>query len=257
MIHEGVPQGSVISPILFNFFVSDCPSDIQLLTSYADYFTAASSDSSVPAAAARISNYLSEVHDWATSKDLAIAPAKSQATLFTSDTHQSRTNPEVSINLAPIDLTRTPKILGVTFDPHFTFTPHVASVVARANERLKIMKALSGTNWGHQMETQLVTFKSLIRSLITYACPVWFPNLSKANITELQTIQNKALRFATGTQQMAHLDHLHSETKVLPVKNHLSMLCSQFLASALRPHHPSHQTINSHTGPRAKKHTLK
>jgi hypothetical protein len=174
-------------------------------------------------------------HDWATRK-----AAKSQATLFTSDTHQSRTNPEVSINLSPIDL---------TFDPHFTFTPHVASVISRANERLKIMKAHSGTSWGHQMETQLVTFKSLIRSLITYACPVWFPNLSKANITDLQTVQNKALRIATGAHQMAHIDHLHSEAKVLPVNNHLTMLCTQFLASALRPYHPSHQIVNSYAGP--------
>jgi hypothetical protein len=119
------------------------------------------------------------------------------------------------------------------------------------------MKALSGTSWGHQKETQVITFKSLIRSIISYACPVWFPNLAQEHINSLQVVQNKALRIATGAHLMSKRDHLHSETSVLPVGEHLSMLCSQFLASTLRPDHPSHETVNTPPGPRKQKFTLK
>ena len=51
------------------------------------------------------------------------------------------------------------------------------------------------------------------------------------------------------------VSHLHSETETLPVADSLSLLCSQFLAIYLRPHHPSHPDVR-HSGPRSMKQTL-
>ena len=57
---------------------------------------------------------------------------------------------------------------------------------------------------------------------------------------------------------MADQHHLHAETKTYPVKEHLDLLCKQFLVSALRPAHPSHRCVTSDSGPRAGRrvHTL-
>ena len=55
---------------------------------------------------------------------------------------------------------------------------------------------------------------------------------------------------------MASTDHLHQEASVLPVRAHQSVLCSQFLLSALRPNHPSHQTVTADSGPHNIRHTL-
>ena len=41
IIHSGVPQGSVISPCIFSFFISDCPTTPQMIASYADGVTIA------------------------------------------------------------------------------------------------------------------------------------------------------------------------------------------------------------------------
>ena len=111
-------------------------------------------------------------------------------------------------------------------------------------------------SWGASKETLLVTFKSLIRSLFTYASPIWFPNASPSSISKLQSLQNSALRTATGCVKMASSDHLHAESLVLPVHNHLSLLSSQFLARTLVPSHPSHLITTSSSGPRQIKHTL-
>ena len=62
-------------------------------------------------------------------RQLAIASQKSSMTLFTSDTHHSRVNPQVSIGDAVALLNRTPKILGVMTDTHFTFYPHAHDCV--------------------------------------------------------------------------------------------------------------------------------
>ena len=57
----GVPQGLVISPVIFNFFVSDHPNTADLRTSYADDFTAAAAPISVPESARRLTGHVADV----------------------------------------------------------------------------------------------------------------------------------------------------------------------------------------------------
>ena len=188
--------------------------------------------------------------EWADERGLIISAPKSTVTLFTSDTRQSHTHPQVSLPDSILPLERHPRILRVTFDPHFTFIPHVSSLISRVFPRLNLLRALTGTDWGQQKETLLTTFISLIRSLFTYDAPIWFPNTSQSNIQKLQTLQNAALRTMTGCVRMSDIGHLHTEAQVLPVNSHLSLLCSQFLARTLIPSHPSHHITTSPSGPR-------
>jgi hypothetical protein len=94
IIHSGVPQGSVLSPSLFNFFVSDFPF-LTLSDSFADdfYVGESSSDSSVLTAA--LNKDMHQIKVWANKKELKIAPEKSSITLFTPDPHQANHHPLV------------------------------------------------------------------------------------------------------------------------------------------------------------------
>jgi len=158
-VRAGVPQGSVISPVIFNFYVADYPHSAPLVTSYADDFSAAASAVSPAAAAALLSAHASDVARWANEKGLTVSIPKSHATLLTPDTHQSRLDPGVRWGADPLSHVRTPTILGVTFDPHLTFASHTAQVAERAGSRLKILRALAGTSWGQDKETLLTTYK--------------------------------------------------------------------------------------------------
>ena len=142
----------------------------------------------------------------------------------------------------------------MVFDPHFGFGKQVEYVAERASSRLRLLKALTGTGWGQQKETLLVTYKALIRSIMSYAAPVWYPNVS--NVNRLQIIQNCALRVATGCHGATAAEHLHMECKMLPVAESLSLSCRQFLARALVPSHPSHSVVTSDSGPRNMERTL-
>ena len=96
----------------------------------------------------------------------------------------------------------------------------------------------------------------MIKPVINYCAPVWFPNASGTAIRALQTVQNAALRIATGSLLMASEDHLHQEACMLKVGDSLGLLCAQFLASSLRPGHPSHNTVTSASGQRQIRSTL-
>ena len=128
------------------------------------------------------------------------------------------------------------------------------NIAERVSSRLRILKALMGAGWGQQKETILVTFKAKIRSMMTYAAPVWFPNAR--NIRRLQVIQNSALKVVTGCHAAASSEHVHVECKMLPVAESLAMSCSQFLAGALVPSHPSYGIVTMDSGPRPMKSTL-
>ena len=62
-------------------------------------------------------------------------------------------------------------MLGVTSDNHFTFTPHIDSILTRTPSIINILKALAGTKCGKQKETILATYKSLTQYLFICATP--------------------------------------------------------------------------------------
>ena len=122
---------------------------------------------------------------------------------------------------------------------------------------MNVLRALSGSSFGHDKECLTATFKSLIRPLLDYAAPIIYPNYSATSIRRLQLVQNRALRLITGCHSLAAIDHLHSESGVLPVEAHLRLLSGQYLTRAMQPGHVSHDVVNLAPGPRRIRETLK
>jgi len=102
----------------------------------------------------------------------------------------------------------------------------------------------------------LITYKALILPVMSYAAPIWFPNASVTNIGRLQRVQNEALRIITGCHKMSNISHLHAECKIMLVREHLRMLCAQFLVNTKRSDHVSHEVVASRPFRRNQRETL-
>ena len=90
-------------------------------------------------------------------------------------------------------------------------------------------------------ETLTLIYRQYIRSVLDYASPAWAPNISQTQQKRLQTTQNTALKIITGCTRTTPTQHIHAETQVLPVKEHLDMRGTQFIASATNnTEHPCH-----------------
>ena len=111
-------------------------------------------------------------------------------------------------------------------------------------------------NWGKQKETLLTTYKAIVRPHLEYGCTIWSPILSESNTQKLQTIQNSALRITTGCTRDTNSQHLHAETKTLPIQNHLKLHASLFREKSLNSSHPCFNLTQADDSKRQMKRTI-
>ena len=246
IVHTGVPQGSGMSPALFSFYLADMPRPTGPVGRIccADDITVWASGVKLPELEHKINDYLTEMSRFLRDNSLLISAPKSTVTLFAPDPGQANTHPEIKMSDAKLPLVRNPELLGVYLDTFFSFNTHCVQVANRVSEGNDVLRALAGTNWGQQKETLLLTYKALGRSIANYAAPVWSTNASDTSLGKIQRTQNEALRIITGSHKMSSIDHLHGETKMLLVEDHLSLLSAQYLVHCLDTENVCH-----HVGP--------
>ena len=180
---------------------------------------------------------------------------KTQTTLFTLDMHEHHTKTTDSKHTSQHNQPQqNPR---VTLDTHYTHL-HVHEVHSclhkstKTSKTLSILQALTAPSWVKQKQTTTDTYKAITRPIVEYAkyglCgiwTIWSPTISQTNTDKLQTIQDKALRIATGCIQDNNTQHLHEENHIIPVKEHLTLHTTQFLHKTREPTHAA-DSANKH-----------
>ena len=242
-MRNGVPQGSVLSPTLFNLYTHDMPtptqSNVKLMT-YADDITITSQHHKHAVAAEQLQIYLNTLHDWFHSNRLKISAHKSSLTLLTPDTREHSVQPQVNIGGEPIPVVNNPTILGLTLDKGYHFHKHMETVTTKAKKRLNVLRAVTKTTFGHSKEDTTLLYKQFIRSKMTDVHTAWHPHMANAHLDAAQRVQNAALQVITGCTKKTPVQHLHDETKVLMFRDHLDMRGTHFYDSTHAPDHPLH-----------------
>ena len=77
-----------------------------------------------------------------------------------------------------------------------------------------------------------MTYKALGRSIANHVAPNWSTNASESNNGTIQCAQKEALRIITGSHKMSSIGHLHRETDMLQVEDHLNFLSVLYLRSS-------------------------
>ena len=131
-----------------------------------------------------------------------------------------------------------PNVL-LTLDQQLTYSTHIHNISIQAHKPLQMIKTLTAIGWGKQKETLMATYKAVMRPAPEYASSIWSLLASSTSINKLQFMQNAALRTAIGCTQDTNI-HLHDETLILPIHEHLQLHSSQYKHKILLPH-PLHK----------------
>ena len=116
-----------------------------------------------------------------------------------------------------------------------------------------MIKTLIVTGWGKQKETLMATYKALMRPSLEYASSIWSHLSPSTSINKLQVVQNAALRTATVCRQDTKIQHLHDETLILPIHEHLHLHASQYKQKTQHPSAPLRKNTTYYNTPKLRK----
>lgn len=190
-INAGVPQGSVLGPILYLIYTADIPlaNDIMIAT-YADDTAILSSNINPSIASKQLQDYLTTLEAWFKKWRIKINENKSTHITFTLCKH---TCPAVEINGMFIPQNNQAKYLGMYLDRRLTWQKHIWTKRKQLQLKLKNMYWLLGNKSTLSLKNKILLYKAILKPIWTYGIQLWGAS-SISNINIFERFQSKTLR---------------------------------------------------------------
>ena len=231
---KGVPQGSPLSPLLFNIYVDSIkhiiPDDVMLLQ-YADDFVIIKHGTDIGEILARLNETLQNIYTWITTVGLQINPNKCSAIHFSRKNIDDNGIPNLHINGQNIPWKNIVKYLGVCFDTKLSWEPQIQLMLQKASKGLNMMRSICRTWWGGHPSTLLSFYKAFVRSQLDYGA-ICLGGCSKKVISQLNKIQFEALRIALGFMKSTPTNVLLGEACEMDLDHRRFFLAAKFLVKA-------------------------
>lgn len=227
-IWKGLPQGSVLSPLLFNIYTADLYSarEQSSILQYADDVLIYSSNSSISNAAECIKRSLKSINNWLSHHGFDLSPSKSNIVIFS----RKKTLPPVNISLSGHNIPVKPhfKFLGLVLDSKLLGLAHCEYIEAKCERNLNILRSLAGVWWGAHPFALKLLYNAIVRSVLDYGTFLLEP-ANQAALRNLDRIQSKALRIISGAMRSSPLNALRVECLEPPLDLRRQFLSDRYL----------------------------
>ena len=200
----GVPQGSILGPLLFLLYINDLSDCLKLTTPgmYADDTQIFSSSNDANELVVRLNSDLAHVCNWLKENRLQMHPSKCKMMFIGSPHHINNIICEepVVANGKPIPRINTQVCLGVNPDENLSWASHIEMICKKASSGIGAIKRIKPFVPMHTLES---IYKSLVQPYFEYCSPLW-DTCGKLLKDKLQRFQTRAARVISGANNDTH-----------------------------------------------------
>ena len=230
----GVPQGSILGPLLFILYINDIEHVSYIIKPilFADDTSLFHSHTCFNTLIQEVNSQLHKFSTWFNTNKLSLNTKKSNFIIFTLNGKKYNiSEAEINIDGSKIIHVKSTKFLGITIDEHLDWEVHIGNLSNKIARNVGMLNKLKHFLPDYIMKT---LYSSHIESHLQ-CCTLLWANSNVTNIRKLQLIQKKAIRIITLSHYIAHADPLFSMTKLLKLDDtytyQLGILCIKLRTS--------------------------
>lgn len=244
-VENGVPQGEVLSVLLFLLAINDitkCVKPPLTQRLFADDYSISVRSSNPTRAHRLLQESLDAITKWTSTKGFRFSSSKTYSVIFKKRIPVPCIQPLILQDFQ-IPSRTTAKLLGLLFDQRLNWSTHIKTLKAKCLQSLNILKYLSHPSKGCNRKLLTQLYRSLIRSRLDYGAPV-YGLASKSVLALLDTVQSSSLRMVLGAFRTSPKLSLCAEAAEPPLFYRRMILTSNLLASVAQyPHLPIYNPI--------------
>lgn len=199
----GVPQGSVLSPVLFKIYLMDFGQELEntegiMKLKFADDGTIKVSKPNTQDCIISLNNVLTTMNNWCYKWRMVIncSPNKTEAICFNTAEGDSNLVPETfNLGEKTVKLVKKTKVLGLIIDEKLSFKPHSDYVYNKLVYRWVSIAKYSNKNWGFNQAVMTLLLKTIFLSCLYYAGHIW---INRKNLQDISKLWYKMIKSSIG-----------------------------------------------------------